>query len=124
MWSRCERAEASPCHAATVGEVTEMRLLAQQRRQVAALEEVARRAVRNRIPSEQAVAEVRRISEDPVLLGLAAGRASGRWTAIPLFHSVGQEVAELLVEAGADRDVYTMTASSVERRLRRHVRRD
>ncbi len=52
-----------------------MRLLAQQQRQVATLEEVARRAVRNGTPPEQAVTEVRRITDDPVLLGLAAGRA-------------------------------------------------
>lgn len=50
-----------------------------------------------------------------MLLGLAAGRARGRWSAIPLFQSIEQEVAELLLEPGADRDVYTMTASSVER---------
>ena len=37
------------------------------------------------------------------------GWASGRWTAIPLFHSVGQEVDELLMKAGADSDVYAMT---------------
>ncbi|WP_459975932.1 hypothetical protein [Nocardioides pyridinolyticus] len=104
--------------------MTEMRLLAQQQRQVATLEEVARRAVRNGTPPEQAVTEVRRITDDPVLLGLAAGRAKGRWSAIPLFQSIRQEVAELLIEAGADQDVYTMTASSVERRLRRHVGRD
>jgi hypothetical protein len=79
----------------------------------------ARRAIRNGTPTHQAIAEVRRVSDAPVLLGVAAGRASGRWTAIPLLHSIGQEVAELLIEAGADRDVCTMRASSVERRLRR-----
>lgn len=104
-------------------QVTEVRLRAQQQRQVATLEEVARRAVRNGTPTKQAVAEVRRITDDPVLLGLAAGRARGGST-IPLFQSIGQEVAELLVEAGADRDVCTMTASSVERRLRRHLGRE
>lgn len=100
-----------------------MKLLVHEKRQVATLEEVARRAVRVGTPIEQAVAELRRVSSDPVLLGVAAGRASGRWTAIPLFHSIGQDVAELLIAAGADRDVFAMTASSVERRLRRHVRR-
>ena len=101
-----------------------MKLLAQEKRQVATLEEVARRAVRNGTPVEQAISDVRRISADPVLLGVAAGRASGRWTAIPLFHSIGCEVADLLVRAGADTDVYAMTATSVEKRLRKHVRRD
>lgn len=52
-----------------------MRLLAQQQRQVATLEEVARRAVRNGTPTMQAVTEVRRITDDLVLLGLVAGRA-------------------------------------------------
>lgn len=101
-----------------------VKLLAQEKRQVTTLEEVARRAVRNATPTDQAIAELQRITTDPVLLGVAAGRASGRWTAIPLFHSIGAEVADLLVAAGADTDVYTLTASSVERRLRRHVRRD
>ena len=100
-----------------------MKLLAHQKRQVATLEEVARRAVRNGTCPERAVAELRRVSTDPVLLGVAAGRASGRGTAIPLVHSIGQEVADLLARAGADTDVLAMTASSVERRLRRHVRR-
>ncbi len=100
-----------------------MKLLAQERRQVATLEEVARRAVHNGTPTEQALPELQRISTNPTLLGVAAGRARGRWTAIPLFHSIGHEVAELLLAAGADPDVFAMTASSVERRLRRHVRR-
>ncbi len=103
--------------------VTEVKLFAHEKRQVAVLEEVARRAVRNRMSTERAVSELRRVSTDPVLLGVAAGRASGRWAAIPLFHSIGQEIAELLVEAGADSDVYGMTASSVERKLRRQIRR-
>jgi hypothetical protein len=103
--------------------VSEVKLLAQEKRQVATLEEVARRAVHNGTPTEQAVAELRRISPNPLLLGVAAGRARGRWMTIPLFHSIGQEVAELLLTAGADPDVFAMTASSVERRLRRHVRR-
>lgn len=93
-----------------------MKMLAHERRQVATLEAVARRAVRNGTPSERAVADLRRVSADPVLLGVAAGRASGRWTAI-----IGREVAELLVEVGADADVLAMTASSVERRLRRNL---
>ena len=70
-----------------------MNLLGQQRRQVATtLEEVARRAVRNGTPTAQAVADLHRISADPVLLGVAAGRARGRWAAIPLFHSIGEEI--------------------------------
>ncbi len=105
------------------GRVTDVKLLAQEKRQVATLEEVARRAIRNATPTTQAVAELHRITSDPVLLGVAAGRASGRWTAIPLFHSIGQEVSDLLVAAGADTDVCAMTASSIERRLRRHLRR-
>ncbi len=100
-----------------------MRLLARERRQIATLEEIARRAIRSAIPIDEAVVELRRISADPVLLGVAAGRASGRWRAIPLFESVGKAIADLLVAAGADTDVLTMTATSVERRLRRHVRR-
>ena len=102
--------------------VADVKLLAQERRQVAALEETARRAIRNATPTEQAVIDLRRVSSDPILLGIAAGRASGRW-AIPLFHSMAKDVADLLIAAGADGDVFTMTASSVERRLRRHVRR-
>ncbi len=100
-----------------------MKLLAQEKRQVATLEEVARRAIHNGTPIERAVAELQRVSTDPILLGVAAGRASGRWTAIPLFHSIGEEVADLLVKAGADSDVFAMTASSVERKLRRQIRR-
>lgn len=100
-----------------------MKLLAHERRQVVALEEFARRAIRNSMPTEQAVVDLRRISADPVLLGIAAGRASGRWAAIPLFHAIAKEAAELLVAAGADTDVSSMTASSVERRLRRQLRR-
>lgn len=103
--------------------VNEVKLLAREKRQVATLEEVARRAIRNKTPTQQAVAALQRVSADPVLLGVAAGRASGRWTAIPLFHSIGQEVARLLVEAGADTQVCAMTASSVERKLRRQMRR-
>lgn len=101
-----------------------MKLLAQQKRQVAALKEVARRAIRNGTHPEQAVRELHRISDDPLLFGLAAGRACGGSTAIPLFNSIGQEVGELLARAGADLDVFAMTASAVERRLRRHMRRD
>lgn len=100
-----------------------MKLLAQQKRKVVTLEEVARRAVRSGVPSERAIGDIRRVSSDPVLLGVAAGRARGRWTAIPLFNSIGEEVADLLVKAGADRDVFALTASSIERRLRRHVHR-
>lgn len=100
-----------------------MKLLAREKQQVGALEQVARRAIHNATPIEQALVELRRISADPVLLGVAAGRARGRWTAIPLFHSIGKEVADLLVAAGADPDVFAMTAKSVERRQRRHVRR-
>ena len=100
-----------------------MKLLAQEKRQVATLEEIARRAVRHQTPTERAVDELRRVTDDPVLLGVAAGRARGRWTAIPLFHSIGQEVADLLIEAGADADVTAMTAESVERKLRRFARR-
>lgn len=100
-----------------------MKLLAHEKRQVAALEEMARRAVRNGTPVSQAVIDLRRISADPALLGVAAGRASGRWTAIPLFRSIGKEITDLLAAAGADPDVTAMTASSVERRLRRRLRR-
>lgn len=60
-----------------------MRLLAQERRTVAHLEEMAHRAVRIGAPTEQAVADLQRISPDPVLLGVAAGRASGRWAGHP-----------------------------------------
>ena len=101
----------------------ELKVLASARRELARLEDVARRAIGNRSPTENAVAELRGISADPLLLGVAAGRARGRWTAIPLFDSMGQEVADLLLEAGADPDVVARTAASVERRLRRHVRR-
>jgi hypothetical protein len=103
--------------------VSERRFRPHELRLVARLEETARRAIRCQHPAERAVGALRAISEDPVLLGVAAGRARGRWHAIPLFHSSGLEIAALLTRAGADTEVLAMTAATVERRLRRHVRR-
>lgn len=59
--------------------LTQPNLLARGRHQVATLEEGARRAVRNKTSTSKAVADLRRVSAHPIVLGVAPGpRGSGR----------------------------------------------
>lgn len=88
------------------------------------LERTARRLIAARTPRADAVREITAITDDPTVLGLAAGRALGRWEVIPLFHSLGQDVAALLIRAGADREVVERTAETTAHRLRTYLRRD
>ena len=90
---------------------------------ITAIERTARMAIAQATPAADAIQRVTRISADPVLLGIAAGHALGRSTANPLFHSAGDEVAALLVRAGADEEVLRATAEETAQRLRRYLSR-
>ena len=90
---------------------------------ITTIERTARRLISDHAATKEAVAELHLISRDPTLLGVAAGRALGRWEAIPLFNSLGQEIAALLLRAGADSETVRTTAEATARRLRIYLRR-
>ena len=90
---------------------------------IAQLERLARRLVAEKVASEQAVAALHGISPDPVLLGMAAGRALGNWEVNALHNPLGQEAAALLARAGADRETTTKAAEDTARRLRLYLQR-
>ena len=90
---------------------------------ITTLERAARRLIAAKTPPQVAVEELAQISRDPKVLGMAAGRALGRWEAVPLFYSLGREVSDLLLRAGADEDVMASAAEDTARRLRIYLRR-
>ena len=96
--------------------------MTRRNRTVANLERTARQLVADNTPAEEARAQVLLVSSDPIALGIAAGRALGRWETLPLFNPADQEVAALLGNAGADNDTLHATADDTARRLRRYMK--
>lgn len=90
---------------------------------ITTLERTARRLLTERTPGSAAVDELHRISPDPRMLGEAAGRALGRWEAIPMFNPLGRQVAALLVSAGGDTETMESTADVTARKLRTYLNR-
>lgn len=95
----------------------------QRNRTITTIERTARRLIEDGADSSKAVLELQLISPDPQLLGIAAGRALGRWEAGALFHPLGREIAALLIRAGADAETMESTAEDTARRLRTYLRR-
>ncbi|WP_156391292.1 MULTISPECIES: hypothetical protein [unclassified Nocardioides] len=92
-------------------------------RTVAKLERAARQLVADNTPAEEATAQLLLVSSDPIALGIAAGRALGRWETLPLFNPEDQQVAALLGNAGADKDTLQTSAEDTARRLRKYMKR-
>jgi hypothetical protein len=84
---------------------------------------MARELIVDNTPTEEAIAQLLSVSSDPVKLGIAAGRALGRWEALPLFNATDEQVAALLIGAGADGEVIQATAEDTARRLRQYMNR-
>lgn len=90
---------------------------------VASLDGRARYLIRNRVDRETCLAEVRALTTDPRLLGLAAGTALGAWRATRSHDS--DKVERLLTAAGGDAAVRDAQAVVVVERLTRDAgRRD
>ncbi|MBB6627518.1 hypothetical protein H5V45_09300 [Nocardioides sp. KIGAM211] len=89
---------------------------------VANLMRTARQLVADKTAREDALLRVAQISTDPAELGIAAGRSLGRWQALPFFNQWDEEAAQLLVRAGADKEVMQATADETVRRLRKYMR--
>jgi hypothetical protein len=98
-------------------------MTSQRDRRLAALERATRKLIVDNTPTEEAIAQLLLVSPNPVELGVAAGRARGRWEALPLFNPLDELVAALLVDAGADKDVLRDTAEETARRLRKYMGR-
>ena len=78
--------------------------------------------VADNTPVEEATAQLLLVSSDPIALGIAAGRALGRWETLPLFNPTDQEIATLLSIAGADNDTLQAAADDTARRLRKYMK--
>jgi hypothetical protein len=90
------------------------RLPAAERLALAELQGIARRRTTGRDsdrPREEAVAELHAVTTDPRLLGIAAGMVAAEPS------GTGGPVAELLLDAGGDRDVASEHARQTRARL-------
>lgn len=84
---------------------------------IAALCGVAGRAVHAKAPRDVAVAELRKLSTDPRVLGIAAGGELGAWQANPVRYWSAKDKADLLDAAGADPEVRDAEAAAVRARM-------
>lgn len=84
---------------------------------VARLDGTARRMLRERVTRDRAVDELQSITRDPRLLGRAAGTALAAWEYDNVKGYQGDEVAELLLAAGADAAVMALASEATRRRL-------
>lgn len=85
----------------------------------AQLDGTARNLLWRKVPQPEAVAELRKITTDPLLLGEAAGAALGAWRYSPVAGHAGDKVAALLIEAGGDPGAMDKRAAVVQEQLRR-----
>ena len=83
---------------------------------LARLDGTVRRLLRESAEWDTALAEIRRVTTDRRLLGIAAGTALGAWRAVRTHDA--DRVARMIAAAGADADVLEQQAADTEERLR------
>lgn len=83
----------------------------------AQLDGAARRLLHLKVDYAEAVEALRKITTDPRIMGVAAGRALAGWERSEFAGYHGDRVADLLLSAGADPEVCQQSADETHRRL-------
>lgn len=86
---------------------------------VARLDGTARRLLDEGAPSDQAISAIHRITRDPQLLARTGGTALGVWRVPQTGLTAGRDVADLMVQAGADAELVRRVADETAARMSR-----